>query len=98
MTSTKYWEMLDTDHPEYVSELVSLINLSMNYDAPAPMTVFLDLIGYSYENYGETSSLKQVNYMDYLGLGYIADALQEYVKRPVDVMDWYNKLVQEEME
>jgi hypothetical protein len=92
MSTSTYWEMLDTEHPEYVSELVSLINISTNYDAPTPIAVFLDLIGYSEEYYGEPIVLSQVKRMDYLSLSYLADAVQEYVKRPLDVIEWYNKL------
>jgi hypothetical protein len=95
MTSDKYWKMLDTDHPEYVEEVVGLVNWSHNCERPTPFDLYLDLIGWSAEELGEHLWQQNSPSLDYRGLGYLADALQEYVKRPADVCEWVTKLQRE---
>lgn len=97
MPSTKYWEMLDTDHPEYVVDTVGLVNWSHNCSHPTPFALFLDLIGWSETELGEniTSKLPTLGYLE---LDYLAGALVEYSKRPQDVHQWVNQLMREENE
>jgi len=99
MASNKYWEMLDTDHPEYVTDVVGLANWSHNCDHPTPFAVFLDLIGWSETELGENiTGNKLPNRLGYLELDYLAGALVEYSKRPNDVHQFVTQLMQEEME
>lgn len=98
MPSDRYWQMLDQDHPEYVSEVVALANWSHNCDYPTPMSTYLDLIGWSEAELGENLCKDTPNRLGYLELSYLADALQEYTKRPTDVYEWVTELMKEEME
>ena len=73
----------------------ALVNWSMNYDIKkgTPYQIFLDLIGYSEENFGE-AIVKDVTKVSigYKELGFLGEALTEYSDSPKDVMDWIEKL------
>lgn len=96
MPSDKYWEMLDQDHPDYVDDLVNLVNWSLNCDFPTPLNLFSDLIGYSKEELGENYCTR-IPYVGYKELDLLGKALVEYSKRPQDVEDWYRELENEWM-
>lgn len=85
-------EMLESA-PSYCNEIAALRSWSDNCVHPTPYVLFLDLIGWTAEHFGETvvSEISDVN-LGYVELGYLADALQEYAKRPHDVSDWIDKL------
>jgi hypothetical protein len=88
------YELLEA--PQYELEGVSALwSLSSNYDYPTPATVFLDLIGYSEEELGEplTTMAEAVRVLDFLAIGYIADALQEFANRPDDVRIYVRNLL-----
>jgi hypothetical protein len=73
-----------------------LYNWGRNYDyTQNPFTFFLDLIGFSEENYGE-KLVPKAN-LDYLGLDYLADALKEYVVRPGDAETFIQALLDSEI-
>lgn len=95
MPSNKYWEMLDGDHPHYVTDVAGLVSWSHNCDYPTPFALFLDLIGWSETELGEniTSKLPRLGYTE---LDYLAAALVQYATRPQDVHQWVNKLMEEE--
>jgi len=85
--------------PLYELEGVSALwSLSSNYDYPTPATVFLDLIGFSEEEFGEplTTMYQAVKVLDFLALSYIADALQEFCNRPNDVRVYVRNLLDAE--
>ena len=92
MATKKYYEMLDTTHPEYVKELVSLINWSQNCESPTPLHLYLDIVGWSYENLGERLCQNKLPNLGYLEIGFLASALEEYTNRPSDVMAWFEEL------
>lgn len=96
MASKKYWDMLDTKHPEYVKEVVALINWSHNCDYATPFDVFLDMTGWSETEIGVNICKTIPNNIGYVELSYLADALKEYVKRPNDVHQWISELMREE--
>ena len=81
--------------PDYCKATSGLWHWSTNYDAgKGPITLFLDLTGWSEENIGEPLySLKDAS-LGYLELGKLADALNEYADRPTDVMEWLEGLLQ----
>jgi hypothetical protein len=64
-------------HPK----IVELFLWSQNYEYPSPMSYFLDLIGFSSEELGDTLGdwAKVQEKISLLELAYIADALQEYL-------------------
>ena len=57
MTETEprgIWQMLEGDAPKGCSAVQDLYSWSLNYNAGCgPYTLFLDLIGWSFENHGE---------------------------------------------
>lgn len=81
----KQQELID-NVPEFAKETAELLRWSENYDYPTPSTLFIDLIGYSEENFGE--NLYQGSFSDklgYLELGMLGDALKEYAEHPQEV-------------
>lgn len=68
---------------ERLAPIVELWHLSTNYEHPTPYVKFLDLIGYSEENFGTT--LHDGPTLGHLELSYVAEALQCWVVRPTDV-------------
>jgi hypothetical protein len=70
----------------------ALYNWGTNYDYEQnPFTFFLDLIGFSEENYGTKLVPKAV--LGYVELDYIADALKEFVVRPDDAETFIQALL-----
>jgi hypothetical protein len=73
----------------------ALVNWSTNYDIRkgTPYQIFLDVIGYSVENFGEVivKDITKVS-LGYKELGFLGDALTEYSDSPKDVLDWIEKL------
>ena len=51
MSNQQAYEMLDNP-PAYAEGVAALCRWSQNYDHPTPYSLFLDLIGYSGEQYG----------------------------------------------
>jgi hypothetical protein len=96
MASDKYWEMVDTGHPDYVTEVVALINWSENCESPTPLCLFLDLVGWSETQLGDNLCQKMPD-LGYIELDYLADALKEYAKKPTDVYNWLCELMEEEI-
>jgi len=87
--------MLDTEHPPYVEHLVGLINWSMNCEYPTPLSLYMDIIGYSEEHHGVRLCHHKSPKMGYLEISYLAEALEEYSNRPKDVEEWITKLEKE---
>lgn len=86
-----YWEALDRA-PSYVEHTAALLRWSGNYeyeDKGNPLPVFLDLIGWSDDHYGETVP-RSAGPLAAMELDYLGDALKEYASRPQDVSDWLN--------
>jgi hypothetical protein len=90
----KLEEMRKTE--KFVS-IEDLYNWGTNYDYEQnPFTFFLDLIGFSEENYGQKLAQKAV--LGYVELDYIADALKEFVIRPSDAETFIQALLDSEIE
>lgn len=71
-------------HEKKYPEIVGLYLWSQNYEFPSPMSYFLDLIGYSKDEFNDTLGdwSKVTDKIQYLELLYISEALTEYVKNP----------------
>lgn len=71
---------------------------SSNFDYPSPATVFIDLIGYSDNEYGVVmTTMKQaVRCLGYMEIGMLADALNEYAERPNDARDYIRAILNAE--
>jgi hypothetical protein len=71
----------------------------MNYDIKTgtPYHLFLDLIGYSDENYGDTLYKGNPrNVLGFMEIDYLADALKEYATNPQEVEAWIDALTEAE--
>jgi len=92
-TSTKtIWDLLENPKPSQ-EHTAGLISWSMNFDGKSggtPYTLFLDLIGYSLENYGGTQTVLVdiSSVLGYMELDYLGDALKEYATNPQAVLDF----------
>ena len=95
-TETKHkdiWGFLEFHDETRFQDLAELVNWSMNFDhKDSPYLAFLDLIGYSQDNYGDIMYQWDTNRMGYLELNYVADALKLYTSDPSGVIDWITEL------
>jgi hypothetical protein len=84
--------------PEKLGRIAQLWSWSSNYDYPSPATFFIDLIGYTEEEFGEplTTMKEAVRRLDYISLGFLAEALDEYTDRPEDARNFIRKLLEAE--
>ena len=94
-----YEELLD-NAPEYAEGVASLWLWSSNHDYPTPSSLFLDLIGYSEEHFGQPlSNLNTIHAkLGYKELGLLSEALNDYANRPLDVMEYVEFLLNAEGE
>lgn len=97
MTAAQYadvWEYAE-NAPDYADAVSDLWHWSTNFDAGrGPITLFLDLIGWSAENIGENPyGLGDASSLGYVELDKLADALKQYADRPADVMAWIEGLL-----
>jgi hypothetical protein len=97
-TETATLEQVLEQGEERFPEIVALYNWSLNYEAgQGPMTLFLDLIGYSQEEIGEPLYNLQKPMLGYLELDYLGDALKEYATIGQDAYDFVVRLISAEM-
>jgi hypothetical protein len=96
MTDKEYadvWEYTE-EPPDYAEAVADLWHWSTNYDAgKGPITLFLDLIGWSEDVLGDTL-YHHHNAYGYVELSKLADALKEYTNRPQDVRAWIDGLME----
>jgi hypothetical protein len=90
-------ELID-NAPETLSRIARLWSVSSNYEYPSPATVFIDLIGYTEKEFGEplTTMKEAVRRLDFVGLGLIGQALDEYTDRPNDARVFIQELLDAE--
>lgn len=97
-TPTNVWEYTEAA-PAFVGAIAELWSWSLNYDwgdSRRPFPLFLDLIGYSQDNYGAKSSVWAVSECGGFGwieLDLIGKALCEYADRPRECDDWLDGLM-----
>jgi hypothetical protein len=84
--------------PENLQGVARLASWATNYDTKTgtPFGVFLDLIGYSEDEFGENLISKPQRVLDFVGIDHLADALKEFADRPDDVRDFVQKLISAE--
>lgn len=76
--------------------IAGIYSWSSNYDIGSnPFSGFLDIIGYSDEQYGQKVNDRDFSW-GYLELGQLADALAEYASNPQDAADFVNALLASE--
>lgn len=90
-TKKDLWDILEEAKPSQ-EHTAGLISWSMNYDLKTgtPYHIFLDLIGYSMEQYGSNlfdyNNVQRV--LGFMELDYLADALKEYAENPQAVLSF----------
>lgn len=91
-------EDLQENPPKECEETAALLRWSINYDHPTPAALFLDIIGYSDDHFGEPLfDLRKVSErFGYLECDYLADALKEYAQRPGPVMEYVSAYLEAE--
>jgi hypothetical protein len=92
-TKETVWDLYENP-PKGAEETCALVQWSLNYDHKTgnPYQIFLDLIGYSEEEYGVNCfGGKFSNVLGYMELDYLADALKEYANNRTAVLDFINK-------
>ena len=90
------WDYLE-DSPNDAERAEYLYRWGLNYDRDQnPFLVYLDLIGWTAENYGQTERLGATVILDYVGAGHLADALTEWSDKPEQVWQWVEGLMNTE--
>jgi hypothetical protein len=88
------WEYVE-QAPEYAMATADLWHWSTNFDSGrGPITLFLDLIGWSDETIGEPLYDLTAKSLGYVELDKLAKALAEYADRPRSVREWIDGLLQ----
>jgi len=94
-TKKDIWDLLEEAKPSQ-EHTAGLTSWSMNYDLKTgtPYHIFLDLIGYSANEYG--SNLFDYNnvhrVLGYMEMDYLGDALKEYANNPQAVLDFIESI------
>lgn len=87
------WEYLENTPNRLGQRAQDLYVWGLNYDrANNPFLVFLDLIGWAEENYGERMLL-DFPILGYVEMDLIGDALKEYATYPQAVDTWLKGLM-----
>ena len=96
-TQEKTLEVLLEQGESRFPEIVGLYQWSTNYEAgKTPFTLFIDLIGYSQEQFGESIYNLDKPSLGYLELDYLGDALKEYATIGSDAYDFVVSLMEAE--
>jgi hypothetical protein len=85
------WELLE-NAPEFAESTAGLISWSHNWNAGDkgnPLMPFLALIGYFDDVLGIEKT--EISRTGALEMSYLANALQEYADRPLDVWDFVHR-------
>ncbi len=91
------YELLETP-PAYCEPIARLWSWSDNYEYPSPATLFLDLIGWSEEEYGDRLCANKMPAIGYLEAGMLGEALTAYADHPQKVTEFVTALVYSEGE
>jgi hypothetical protein len=82
---------------ERFPHIAGLYQWSTNYEAgKTPFTLFIDLIGYTQEQYGEALYNLDKPQLGYLELDYLGDALKEYATIGGDAYDYVVRILEAE--
>jgi hypothetical protein len=92
MATNKFYELLEAA-PSYAADTAQLFSWSENYEFPAPSSLFLDLIGYSQEEFGEDLTSQEKPDLGYLEIDLLAKALTEYASRPNEIREFLSALM-----
>jgi hypothetical protein len=95
MVNKTIWEFLE-EEPRWGKKTKELYEWSMNYETFEPFRKFLDLIGYTEDNYGESLGKwdKPSLLLGYKELGFMAEAMLEYADNPSEVLKYIDDLLE----
>lgn len=98
MTETlDIWQLLEVDAPEGCDAVQELFGWSLNYmPGEGPFNLFLDLIGWSEDNYGESAIRASAFRYGYLECAKLGDALTAYADAPHAVREYVDTLMNAE--
>lgn len=93
-TQKTVWDLYENP-PKGAEETSSLASWSLNYDSKTgtPFQIFLDLIGYSEDEFGTklfAGDFSRV--LGFMELDYLGDALKEYANNPEPVRNFLTEL------
>lgn len=92
------WQMLEQEPPAGCEAVQGLYSWSLNYDAGrGPFPAFLDLIGWSEDEYGGDLYDWNDRSLGHLELSKLAAALEEYASAPYVVNEYVSELMTAEM-
>ena len=77
-------------------KIATLWDTSSNYEYPTPATLFLDLVGYSLEEYGQlliSDMTTIINKLGYFDLSMLGEALDQFATRPLDAIEYVEALL-----
>ena len=94
----KLWEFLEAEQ-RWGKETKALYEWSLNHENCEPFRKFLDLIGYSEDVIGSISGdwKKPSQFLGFMELDYLADALKEYANNPSEVERFIDELLELEI-
>jgi len=89
------WQLLEQSAPEGCEAVQDLYSWSLNYDAgKGPFGLFLDLTGWSEDNYGSDVYDFAARNLGYVELSKLAAALEEYSTLPASVHEYVSVLLE----
>lgn len=95
--SDTIWTLLEQDAPNGCDNIQDLYGWSLNYDAgKGPFTLFLDLIGWTMDEYGEVFYDLSNASLGYVELDKLGRALNDYTHSPTTATDYVRELMEAE--
>lgn len=91
-------DILNLSYDQARDLVTDLWDWSTNYQFPTPASLFLDLIGYSADEFGAPLCSNGAPILGYLEHHLLAWALLAYAHRPDDVLERVGELLQQEVE
>jgi hypothetical protein len=80
-------------------KIAALWDYSADCEYPTPATLFIDLVGYSIEEYGAPligDMAQVISKLGYLELSLLGEALEQYTNRPLDAIEYVEALLDAE--
>ena len=92
-TTTSVWEFLELPNTQ-APQAESLYRWGLNFEMESnPFRVYLNLIGWTEENFGEVFPFRTADTLGYAELAFLGDALNEYANAPQQVYAWVTELM-----
>jgi len=87
------WEFLEDETKKHPKRTKELFDWSLNFDhKDRPFNLFLDIIGYSDDNYGHPM-YDGTTRLGYVEADYLGKALMEWANKPQQIEAWVTELM-----